>query len=63
MSHQPQRPSSPAARSGIGLAIAERLAADGNAVAIFDRNGEAADGGRGQDRGRRRHRRRRRRST
>jgi 2-hydroxycyclohexanecarboxyl-CoA dehydrogenase len=29
--------------SGIGLAIAERLAADGNAVAIFDRNGEAAD--------------------
>jgi 2-hydroxycyclohexanecarboxyl-CoA dehydrogenase len=29
--------------SGIGLAIAERMAADGNAVAIFDRNGEAAD--------------------
>ena len=28
--------------SGIGLAIAERLAADGNAVAIFDRNGDAA---------------------
>jgi NAD(P)-dependent dehydrogenase (short-subunit alcohol dehydrogenase family) len=30
------------AASGIGLAIAERLAADGLAVAIFDRNGEAA---------------------
>ena len=29
--------------SGIGLAIAERLAADGHAVAIFDRDGEAAD--------------------
>ena len=29
--------------SGIGLAIAERLAADGLAVAVFDRNGEAAD--------------------
>ena len=29
--------------SGIGLAIAERLAADGNAVAIFDREGEAAE--------------------
>jgi NAD(P)-dependent dehydrogenase (short-subunit alcohol dehydrogenase family) len=29
--------------SGIGLAIAERLAADGMAVAIFDRDGEAAD--------------------
>jgi NAD(P)-dependent dehydrogenase (short-subunit alcohol dehydrogenase family) len=29
--------------SGIGLAIAERLAADGLAVAIFDRNGGAAD--------------------
>ncbi|MDQ2650809.1 MAG: 3-oxoacyl-ACP reductase FabG [Actinomycetota bacterium] len=29
--------------SGIGLAIAERLAADGLAVAIFDRNGAAAD--------------------
>jgi 2-hydroxycyclohexanecarboxyl-CoA dehydrogenase len=29
--------------SGIGLAISERLAADGNAVAIFDLNGEAAD--------------------
>jgi 2-hydroxycyclohexanecarboxyl-CoA dehydrogenase len=29
--------------SGIGLAISERLAADGNAVAVFDRNGEAAD--------------------
>jgi NAD(P)-dependent dehydrogenase (short-subunit alcohol dehydrogenase family) len=29
--------------SGIGLAISERLAADGAAVAIFDRNGEAAD--------------------
>lgn len=28
--------------SGIGLAIAERLAADGNSVAIFDLNGEAA---------------------
>ena len=31
------------AASGIGLAIAERLAADGLAVAIFDRNGEAAE--------------------
>jgi NAD(P)-dependent dehydrogenase (short-subunit alcohol dehydrogenase family) len=29
--------------SGIGLAIAERLAADGNAVAIFDLDGAAAD--------------------
>jgi NAD(P)-dependent dehydrogenase (short-subunit alcohol dehydrogenase family) len=28
--------------SGIGLAIAERLTADGHAVAIFDRNGDAA---------------------
>lgn len=28
--------------SGIGLAIAERLAADGAAVAVFDRNGDAA---------------------
>jgi NAD(P)-dependent dehydrogenase (short-subunit alcohol dehydrogenase family) len=28
--------------SGIGLAIADRLASDGAAVAIFDRNGEAA---------------------
>jgi 2-hydroxycyclohexanecarboxyl-CoA dehydrogenase len=31
--------------SGIGLAIAERLAADDHAVAIFDRNGEAATAG------------------
>ncbi len=30
--------------SGIGLAIAERLAGDGCAVAIFDRNAEAASG-------------------
>jgi NAD(P)-dependent dehydrogenase (short-subunit alcohol dehydrogenase family) len=29
--------------SGIGLAIAERLAADGMAVAVFDRDGEAAE--------------------
>lgn len=29
--------------SGIGLAIARRLAADGIAVAMFDRNGEPAD--------------------
>jgi 2-hydroxycyclohexanecarboxyl-CoA dehydrogenase len=29
--------------SGIGLAISERLAADGNAVAIFDRDTAAAD--------------------
>lgn len=29
--------------SGIGLAIAERLAADGLAVAVFDRAGDAAD--------------------
>jgi NAD(P)-dependent dehydrogenase (short-subunit alcohol dehydrogenase family) len=31
------------AASGIGLAIAERLAADGLAVALFDLNGKAAD--------------------
>lgn len=30
--------------SGIGLAIAERLASDGLAVAIFDRDGTAAEG-------------------
>lgn len=29
--------------SGIGLAISERLAADGHAVAVWDRNGEAAE--------------------
>jgi NAD(P)-dependent dehydrogenase (short-subunit alcohol dehydrogenase family) len=29
--------------SGIGLAIAERLTADGHTVAIFDRNGDAAN--------------------
>lgn len=29
--------------SGIGLAIATRLAADGHGVAVLDRNGEAAD--------------------
>jgi 2-hydroxycyclohexanecarboxyl-CoA dehydrogenase len=29
--------------SGIGLAISERLSADGNAVAVFDRDGAAAD--------------------
>jgi 2-hydroxycyclohexanecarboxyl-CoA dehydrogenase len=29
--------------SGIGLAIAERLAADGAAVAVFDRNGDASE--------------------
>jgi 2-hydroxycyclohexanecarboxyl-CoA dehydrogenase len=29
--------------SGIGLAISERLAADGNAVAIFDRDGASAE--------------------
>jgi len=29
--------------SGIGLAIARRMATDGHSVAIFDRNGEAAD--------------------
>jgi 2-hydroxycyclohexanecarboxyl-CoA dehydrogenase len=29
--------------SGIGFAIAERLAADGHPVAIFDRDGDAAD--------------------
>ena len=28
--------------SGIGLAISERLAAEGHAVAVFDRNGDAA---------------------
>ena len=31
------------AASGIGLAISERLAADGLAVALWDRNGEAAE--------------------
>ena len=30
--------------SGIGLAISQRLSADGHAVAIFDRDGEAAEG-------------------
>ena len=34
--------------SGIGLAIAERLAADGLAVAGLDRNGEAAEGAAGK---------------
>ncbi len=29
--------------SGIGRAISDRLAADGNAVAVFDRDGEAAE--------------------
>jgi 2-hydroxycyclohexanecarboxyl-CoA dehydrogenase len=29
--------------SGIGLAVAERLAADGNAVAVFDRDGASAE--------------------
>jgi len=29
--------------SGIGLAVSERLAADGNAVAIFDRDGASAE--------------------
>jgi 2-hydroxycyclohexanecarboxyl-CoA dehydrogenase len=29
--------------SGIGLAISERLAVDGNSVAIFDRDGDAAE--------------------
>jgi 2-hydroxycyclohexanecarboxyl-CoA dehydrogenase len=29
--------------SGIGLAVSERLAADGMAVAVFDRDGEAAE--------------------
>ena len=28
--------------SGIGLAISERLAADGNSIAVFDRDGDAA---------------------
>jgi len=28
--------------SGIGLAVSERLVADGMAVAVFDRDGEAA---------------------
>ena len=36
--------------SGIGLAVSERLAAEGMAVAVFDRDGEAARGGRRQDR-------------
>ena len=31
--------------SGIGLAISERLSADGNGVAIFDRDGAAAEAG------------------
>jgi NAD(P)-dependent dehydrogenase (short-subunit alcohol dehydrogenase family) len=29
--------------SGIGLAISERLAADGHSIAVFDRDGEAAE--------------------
>lgn len=29
--------------SGIGLAIAQRLAADGASVALFDRDADAAD--------------------
>src|SRR5271165_482522 len=29
--------------SGIGLAVSERLAAEGMAVAVFDRDGEAAE--------------------
>ena len=34
--------------SGIGLAISERLAADGLAVAVFDRDGEAAEAAAGK---------------
>ena len=34
--------------SGIGLAISERLAADGMAVAVFDRDGEAAEAAAGK---------------
>ena len=34
--------------SGIGLAVAERLAADGNAVAIFDRDGASAEAAAGK---------------
>jgi 2-hydroxycyclohexanecarboxyl-CoA dehydrogenase len=34
--------------SGIGLAISERLAADGNAVAIFDRDGASAEAAAGK---------------
>jgi NAD(P)-dependent dehydrogenase (short-subunit alcohol dehydrogenase family) len=34
--------------SGIGLAISERLASDGNAVAIFDRDGDAAEAAAGK---------------
>ena len=40
--------SSPAAASGIGLAVSERLAADGMAVAVFDRDGEAAEAAAGK---------------
>ncbi len=36
--------------SGIGLAIGTRLAGDGLAVAIFDRDGQAARRGGSQDR-------------
>ena len=36
--------------SGIGLAVSERLAADGMAVAVFDREGEAAEQAAGEDR-------------
>ena len=43
MTRRAHAPSSPAAASGIGLAISERLAADGIAVAVLDRNGDAAD--------------------
>ena len=34
--------------SGIGLAVSERLAADGLAVAVFDRDGEAAEAAAGK---------------
>ena len=42
--------------SGIGLGVAQQLAADGHAVAILDRNGAAADAAAAELRGRRRHR-------
>ena len=50
MTTEHANPETPASRvaivtggaSGIGLAIADRLASDGNAVAVFDRNADGA---------------------
>src|SRR5271165_7030274 len=40
--HEPRVAIVTGGASGIGLAVSERLAADGMAVAVFDREGEAA---------------------